>query len=110
VITASSSSLQLSLAGLGAVHAVSEGPLLVDVSKLATPLTLVPSSTSGSEEFSIAHWGKFETDSFDSFSSFESQLATDLNGTTTVVGVSASGSYDGSGTFTATHIVVLLGS
>jgi hypothetical protein len=97
--------------GLGFGHFIEEGPLFIDVSTFTSPLTVVPSTTASNMLFSIGHWGEFSTDNFDTFAAFETQLATDLNGTTPIIGIYASGSYDSTtGTFTATHIVVVLGS
>jgi hypothetical protein len=105
-----SPSLQLGLTGLSFEHFIAEGPLFVDVSKL-TSLSIADAGASN-EAFAIGHAGmEDKTDNFSDFASFATQLTTDLNGTTPVIAVSASGSYNAStGTFSATHIVVLLGS
>jgi hypothetical protein len=110
-IAPSSTSLQVSVAGVGFWHFVQDGPLQTDLGTLTTPLTVVPSTTAGNLGYSIGTWGQFKTSNFDTFADFETALAADLNGTTPVQGLMATGSYDSAtATFTATHIVVVLGS
>lgn len=84
------------------------GPERVDVRQLPA-LTIVP-DTQGDDVFTIGHARGMMNDNFSTFADFVTQLSTDLAGDgTAVIAVTASGHYDAaSGTFTATHIAVLL--
>ncbi len=108
-LTASSTSLQLSLTNVGFTHFIENGAAPIDLTKLSAPPSIVPDTTATSDMFAIGHAGTFNTDNFSTFSSFISQLATDLNGTTAVVVLTATGKYDSTAnTFTVTHVVVVL--
>lgn len=83
------------------------GSKRIDVRQLAA-LTIV-ADTEGSDLLSIGHAASMTTDNFSTFPDFVSQLAGDLNGGTAVIAVTASGRFNSvSGTFTATHLAVLL--
>ena len=59
--------------------------------------------------FTIGHAGSFKTENFNSFASFVTQLAMEMNGTTAVNAVAAAGQYDTAmNVFTAKRLVVLL--
>jgi hypothetical protein len=108
-LTATSTSLQLNLTGVDNLHFIQIGPETLDLTKLATPPTIVPDAMATNEVFTIAHRMKFETDNFNTFADFVKALATDLTATTTVVGVAATGQYDSkANTFTANRIAVLI--
>jgi hypothetical protein len=108
-LTASSTALQLSLAKVGFTHFVENAATSIDLTKLSTPPTLLPDTTATSDTFAIAHAGTRATDNDSTFSTFVGRLATDLNGTTAVLAVTATGKYDSvANTFTATHIAVVL--
>jgi hypothetical protein len=82
--------------------------LFVDVSKL-TSLTIADAGASN-ELFAIGHAGSDDnSQSFSDFGSFASALASEPSGSK-VIAISAAGQYNGSGTFTATRVLVLLGS
>jgi len=121
-LMATSTSLQLDLANVGAVHVIKIGPELLDLTKLATPTSVVPSTATG-DVFTIAHAGKFKVENFNTFAAFVTQLAADLAGTAsgtmsmtsnmpaTVEIVAAAGSYDtAKNVFTAKRLAVLLGN
>lgn len=83
------------------------GPKRIDVRALGS-LTIVP-DTQSNDAFTIGHATVMMNDNFSTFSDFVSQLASDLNGGSAVIAVTASGSFDSvTGTFTATNIAVLL--
>lgn len=113
-LAAASTSITLSLAGVGREHVIQIGPQQVDLTTLAAPPTLVPdpatmSGGAANGLFAIGHEGRFRTDNFNSFAGFVAALSKDLNGTTAVVDVAASGQYDSAkNTFTADRIAVLL--
>jgi hypothetical protein len=119
-LMATSTSLQLDLANVGDVHVIKIGPELVDLTKLAMPPSVVPSTADG-DVFTIAHNGKFKVENFNSFAAFVTQLTADLAGTATgtmgmtsnmpatVEIVAAAGQYDtAKNVFTATRLAVLL--
>ncbi len=108
-LTASSTSLTLSLTNLGQEHVIDIGPQQLDITTLASPPTIAPDSTAMTGLFAISHAGKLRTDNYNSFVDFATALSTDLNGTTAVIDITASGQYDSAkNTFTATRIAVLL--
>jgi hypothetical protein len=76
-LTASSTSLTLNLANVGWEHAIRIGPESIELTKLASPPTIV-ASTTGSVNFTIGHAGKFKAENFSSFSSFVTQLSSEL--------------------------------
>jgi len=108
------------LANVGAVHVIKIGPELVDLTKLAMPPSVVPSTANG-DVFTIAHNGKFKVENFNTFAAFVTQLTADLAGTATgtmgmtsnmpatVEIIAAAGQYDtAKNVFTATRLAVLL--
>jgi hypothetical protein len=119
-LMATSTSLQLGLANVGAVHVIKIGPELLDLTKLAMAPSVVPSTATG-DVFTIAHAGKFKVENFNTFAAFVTQLAADLAGMpsgamsmasnmpATVEIVAAAGSYDtAKNVFTAKRLAVLL--
>jgi hypothetical protein len=107
-LTASSTSLTLSLTNVGWEHAVRIGPESIDLTKLSTSPTIVPSTT-GTLNFTIGHARTFKVENFSSFASFVTQLSSDLTGTVGVIQISVAGSYDSiTNTFTATGLAILL--
>ena len=115
-----STSLQLDLANVGGVHVIKIGPELVDLTKLAMPPSVVPSTANG-DVFTIAHSGKFKVENFNTFAAFVTQLTADLAGMptgamgmtsnmpATVQIVAAAGQYDtAKNVFTAQRLAVLL--
>jgi hypothetical protein len=108
-LTAASTGLQPSLTGAGAEHVIAIGSERIDLTMLASPPTIVASTSASVEVFAIAHVKAGTADSYAMFASFVSALASDLNGTTPVVGLAAQGTYDTTtNVFTATRVVVLL--
>src|SRR5262249_34899664 len=114
-LTATSTSLQLSLANVGNLHSLKVGPELLDLTKLATPPGIAAGAAMSQpvmgEVFAIGHAGKFKTESFNTFSAFMTQLAADLAGANmpTVEAVVASGQYDtGKNVLAAQRLAVLL--
>jgi hypothetical protein len=108
-LTATSTSLQLDLTGVGNQHFVQMGPETVDITKLATAPTIAPDTTSMNEVFTIAHLGKYKVENFNTFAAFIAALSTDLTATATVMDVAAAGQFaSASNTFTATRIAVVI--
>jgi hypothetical protein len=104
-LTATSTSLQLDLAGVGKLHLIQTGPAQLDLTTLATPPTIAPAN----EVFAIAHRGKYKVENFNTFTAFVAALAADLTPTATVADLAATGQYDSAAnTFTANRIAVLI--
>jgi hypothetical protein len=107
-LTATSTSLQLDLANVGGVHVVKTGPELLDLTKLATAASVVPSAANGNV-FTIAHAGKFQVENFNTFAAFVTQLTADLAVPATVEIFVAAGQYDTTNNvITAQRVAVLL--
>jgi hypothetical protein len=107
-LTASSTSLTLSLTNVGWEHAVRIGPQSIDLTKVSTPPIIV-SSTTGSVNFTIGHAGRFKAENFSSFATFVTQLASELTAGAGVIQLNVAGSYDSTtDTFTATALAILL--
>jgi hypothetical protein len=108
-LTATSTSLQLDLAGVGDLHFIQIGPETLDLTTLATAPTIVPDTTATTDVFAIGHRGKLMTENFNTFAAFIAALTTDLTPTNTVIAVAATGQFDSAtNTFTATRVVVLV--
>jgi hypothetical protein len=108
-LTTGSTSLQLNLSGVGALHFIGMGPTHLDLTTLSAAPSLVPDTSGSPTAFSIGHAMSFKTETFAKFSDFVSQLAADITGATTVIAVNAAGHYDStSNTFTASHLIVVL--
>ena len=120
-LTATSTSLQLSLTNVGMEHFVTVGPELLDLTKVTPAPSIVPATTDTNVLFSIGHAGKLKTENFSTFTAFVTQLATELAGTagsgmtTTTAGaptveiIAAEGAYDSAtDVLTAQRLAVLL--
>jgi hypothetical protein len=108
-LTATSTSLQLDLAGVDQLHFIQIGPETIDLTKLAAPPTITADATATNEVFTIGHRGKFQTENFNTFAAFVTALAADLTPTATVAALAATGQYDSAAnTFTATRLAVLI--
>ena len=120
-LTATSTSLQLSLTNVGMQHFVTVGPELVDLTKATPAPSIVPDATATNVTFIIGHAGKLKTENFSTFAAFVTQLATELAGTstsgttttmmsaTTVDIIAAEGTYDSTkDVLTAQRLAVLL--
>ena len=108
-LTATSTSLQLDLTGVGPLHFIQIGPETVDLTKLATSPTITADATATDEVFTIGHRGKYKTENFNTFTAFVTALAADLAPTATVADLAATGQYDSAAnSFTATRLAVLI--
>ena len=118
-LTATSTSLQLSLANVGNLHFIQIGPELVDLTKVAMAPSIVPDTASMDVVFTIGHAGKLKTENFNTFAAFVTQLTTDLAATSTttmtmttaptVDVIAAAGQYDSAtNALTARRLAVLL--
>ena len=113
-LTATSTSLQLSLTNVGMEHFVTVGPELVDLTKVTPAPSIVPDTTATNAVFTIGHAGKLKTENFSTFAAFVTQLATELAATTTTTAttvdiVAAEGTYNSTAdVLTAQRLAVLL--
>jgi hypothetical protein len=106
-LTAGSTSLTLNLTNVGVLHLVQEGPIRLDLTTLVTPTSIVPDPNP--YVFSIGHAGPLRTQNFNSFTGFVAQLSAEITGSTTVLVVAATGTYDAmTNVFTAKTITVVL--
>jgi hypothetical protein len=113
--TLSATDLVLNLADpkLGKLHFIEIAAQMIDLKPLAASPPIVPDAT-GVDEFAIlpsaVTSGEGRINVYSSYADFEAALAMQLNGTTTVLRVAATGHYDqASNTFTARRITVILG-
>jgi hypothetical protein len=108
-LAATSTSLQLDLAGVGNLHFIQIGPQQVDLTTLATPPTITPDMAAANAIFAIGHRGKYKIENFNTFAAFVTALVADLTPAATVADLAATGQYDSkANTFTANRIAVLI--
>jgi hypothetical protein len=108
-LLASSTSLQLSLTGVGKLHLIQTGPQQLDLTTLVTAPTIAPDAMATNEVFTIGHRGKYKVENFNTFAAFVTALVADLTSTATVADLAATGKYDSAAnTFTANRIAVLI--
>jgi hypothetical protein len=113
-LTATSTSLQLSLTNVGMEHFVTVGPELVDLTKVTPAPSIVPDTAATNAVFTIGHAGKLKAENFSTFAAFVTQLETELAATTTTTAttvdiVAAEGTYNSTtDVLTAQRLAVLL--
>jgi hypothetical protein len=110
-LTAGSSSLSLSLAGVGLVHVLATGPMRTNLLTLPSPPQVVADTGSVITGYSIGHVSSHTIESFTAFSDFVAALSADVTGTTAVTAIAAHGHYDApSNTLSSDRMAVLLGN
>ena len=98
--------LDLANANIGRAHFLRIGPRVVDLQSLPASPSIVPPADGPTAYLIVL---RDESHSFRDFADFVTELGSRLNGTTAMVGFTASGTYNGdSNTFTARSIVVIL--
>ena len=98
--------LDLANPNIGRLHVISIGPRVMDLTKLPASPRIVPPANGPTAYLVVM---KDASHSFQDFGDFVTELGTRLNGTTAMVGFTASGSYSGDdNVFTARSIVVVL--
>lgn len=108
MLSATSLDLDVNNSSIGSKHRIQVDPQDVDIEQLPSDVMIV-GATSGMTLFAITGRHGRMTDNFQSFADFEKALATDLNGSTTALRLTAQGQYDAaSNTFTAQRITILL--
>jgi hypothetical protein len=99
--------LDVANTSIGTHHKIDVDPTNIDITKLTTDPSIV--AAPGTTLFAITGQHGRSTNNFAAFADFEAALATDLNGTTTALRLTADGQYDAAtNTFTARRITVLL--
>jgi hypothetical protein len=108
-LSAIATTLDLDLAGTGLLHFVQQGPARTNLLDLASPPQIVADTMASATLYSLGHARARTVDNYFAFADFIAALAADLNGTTTALGITATGAYDANtNAFTATHVAVLL--
>jgi hypothetical protein len=98
--------LDLANPDIGRAHHLGIGPRVVDLQDMPAAPRIVPPDAGPSAYLIVM---RDESHSIRDFGDFVTELGTRLNGTTVMLGMTASGTYDGdSNTFTARSIVVIL--
>ncbi|MFM2289013.1 MAG: hypothetical protein RL684_2156 [Pseudomonadota bacterium] len=109
-LTATSTSLSLDFTGVGMLHALRTGPLVVDLLSLSSPPQIVASALGLHTGYAIGHAHSHSIDNFEAYADFIAALAADMNGTVKALGIAASGHVDvASNTLAADHVAVVLG-
>jgi hypothetical protein len=91
---------------IGAVHLIGIGPRLVNLLALPHSPSIAPPANGPSAYLIVT---KDDSQSFTDFADFVTELGTRLDGTTAMVSLTATGSYNGdTNAFTARSIVVIL--
>jgi hypothetical protein len=110
-LTSTSSSLSLSLTGVGLVHVLATGPMRTNLLTLASPPQIVADTGSVITAYSIGHRSSRTVESFAAFPDFVAALSAEVTGTTAVTAVTAHGHYDApSNTLSSDRMAVLLGN
>ena len=101
--------LDLDLGGVGALHYMQVGPGRINLLSLAAAPQLAAPMAGSAGWYAIGHVHSHAIDNYSNFADFVAALATDLNGTVTVLGLASDGKYDAAGNvFTAAHAAVLI--
>jgi len=97
--------LNLANPDIGRVHAITIGPRVIDVTHLPASPRIVPPQDGPTAYLIVARDG---SQSFGDFAGFVAELDSRLDGTASVVGLTASGSYDGDGNVLAARSMVVV--
>jgi hypothetical protein len=94
---------------IGARHQVTVGSQTIDIVGLSADPSIAPNPTASNMLFAIGHAKSSKIENFDTYAAFVTQLQTELNGTTPVLGMTALGQYTvATFSFGATSITLLL--
>jgi hypothetical protein len=108
-LSASSTSLDLDLTGVGLVHFLQIGPERLNLLSLPMSPQIVPDTTALATLYAIGHAHSRTIDNYLAFGDFIAALAADMNGTTAALGIAAGGHYDAvANSFSANYLAVLL--
>ena len=95
--------------GVGVRHTIQIGAQSFNIIGIGTDPTIVPSENSSNTVFTIGHSVSGSYENFNTFSSFVTQLQTELAGSVVATGITAIGQYTSSTyTFSASSVTVFL--
>jgi hypothetical protein len=106
-----SSGMELNIAnsGMGPRHQIQVASQIVDLVGLPSDLMITPNTTNSTVVYSIGHMSSSTVESFNSYSSFITQLQAELNGVTLATRMTAVGQYTASTVaFSAASITLFL--
>ncbi len=109
--TYSTSQIQLDAqnVGIGARHTIQVGAQSFNIVGIGTDPTIIPSATGTNTVFTIGHSVSGSYENFNTFSSFITQLQTELTGSVVATGITAVGQYTSSSyQFSASSITLFL--
>jgi len=94
---------------VGARHEIQIGAQIVPIIGIPSDPLIVPNASATNTVFTIGHAVSGTFENFDSYSSFVTQLQTELDGNVLVTGVTAQGAYTAASyTFSASSITLFL--
>ncbi len=95
--------------GIGTRHLIQIGAQSFNIIGIGTDPTIIPSSTANYSVFTIGHSASGSYENFNTFSSFITQLQTELTGSVVATGITAVGQYTSSSyQFSASSITLFL--
>jgi hypothetical protein len=96
-------------AGIGARHTIQIGAQTFNIVGIGTDPIIEPSLTATNTVFTIGHLVSGSYENFNTFSSFITQLQTELTGSVVATGITAVGQYASSSyTFSASSVTLFL--
>jgi len=108
-LTTSQIQLDAKNAGIGTRHTIQVGAQSFDIIGIGTDPTISPSSSSSNTVFTIGHSVSGSYENFNTFSTFVTQLQTELAGSVIATGITAFGQYTSSSyLFSASSITIFL--
>jgi hypothetical protein len=108
-LTTSQIQLDAKNAGIGTRHTIQVGAQSFNIIGIGTDPTIIPSSSSSNTVFTIGHSVSGSYENFNTFSTFVSQLQTELAGSVIATGITAFGQYTSSSyQFSASSITIFL--
>jgi hypothetical protein len=108
-LTTSQIQLDVKNAGIGTRHTIQVGAQSFSIIGIGTDPTIIPSASSSNTVFTIGHSVSGSYENFNTFSSFVTQLQTELAGSVIATGMTAFGQYTSSSyQFSASSITIFL--
>jgi len=108
-LTTSQIQLDAKNTGIGTRHTIQVGAQSFNIIGIGTDPTIIPSSSSSNTVFTIGHSVSGSYENFNTFSSFITQLQTELAGSVIATGITAFGQYTSSSyQFSASSITLFL--
>jgi hypothetical protein len=108
-LTTSQIELDAKNAGIGTRHTIQVGAQSFNIIGIGTDPTIIPSSSSSNTVFTIGHSVSGSYENFNTFSTFVTQLQSELAGSVIATGITAFGQYTSSSyQFSASSITIFL--